>query len=106
MRDRCFYTYIVASRSRVLYLGVTGDMERRVIQHKMGAPRGFTARYKCDRLVWFERHTLPSAAIAREKELKHWRKARKIELIERDNPSWADLSANWSLSPAAPPSAS
>jgi putative endonuclease len=95
VQDRCYYTYIVASRSRVIYIGVTGNVERRVAEHKSSASKSFTAAYRCTRLVWFERHTSPSAAIDREKELKGWRRARKIELIQRENPTWEDLSARW-----------
>jgi putative endonuclease len=95
MRERRYYTYIVANRSRVIYVGITNNIERRVTEHRKRAIPGFTATYRCDRLVWFERYGTPSAAIAREKELKGWRRARKIELIERENPTWVDLSENW-----------
>ncbi|MGC2161451.1 MAG: GIY-YIG nuclease family protein [Silvibacterium sp.] len=95
MRERCYYAYITASRTHVLYIGVTGGIERRIAQHKSHTPKGFTARYRCDRLVWFERYRTPGAAIAREKELKGWRRTRKIELIERENPTWIDLSEDW-----------
>ena len=95
MPDRCYYTYIVASRSHTLYIGVTGDIERRIAEHKNRARRGFTASYRCNRLVWFERYDSPGAAIAREKELKGWRRARKIALIEHENPTWVDLSDGW-----------
>ncbi|MFZ0661052.1 MAG: GIY-YIG nuclease family protein [Acidobacteriaceae bacterium] len=98
MRERCYYTYIVASRTHILYIGVTGNIERRIAQHKSRATPGFTAKYNCDRLVWFERHSLPSDAIAREKELKGWIRTRKLALIERDNPTWIDLSENWGKS--------
>jgi putative endonuclease len=94
MRDRCYCTYITASRTHVLYVGVTGNIELRIAQHKKRKLKGFTAAYHCDRLVWFERHTSPTAAIAREKELKGWRRAKKIELIERENSTWTDLSEN------------
>jgi len=95
MPDRCYYTYIVASRTRVLYIGVTGNIERRMTEHKQADYKSFTANYKCHRLVWFERYTTPSAAIAREKQLKGWIRAKKIELIKRENPTWEDLSENW-----------
>jgi len=93
--DRCYYTYITSSRSRVLYTGVTGNIERRIAEHKASESASFTAKYRCKRLVWFERHSSPGAAIKREKELKGWRRARKIELIERENPTWMDLSEEW-----------
>jgi putative endonuclease len=95
MRERRYYTYIVANRSRVIYVGITNNIERRVSEHRKQAVPGFTATYRCDRLVWFERYSTPSAAIAREKELKGRRRARKIELIERENLTWVDLSENW-----------
>jgi putative endonuclease len=95
MRDRCYYTYIMASRSRILYVGITGNIERRIREHKASNSKSFTAKYSCERLVWFERHDSPSAAISREKELKGWRRARKIELIHRENPTWIDLSEDW-----------
>ncbi len=92
---KSYYTYIVASRSRTLYIGVTSKLEQRTWQHKNKAHEGFTAAYNCDRLVWFERYTNVGTAIAREKELKGWRRARKIDLIETTNPSWGDLSESW-----------
>jgi len=95
MREGSYCTYMMASRSRTLYVGVTGDLLKRVFQHKWKEHEGFTARYNCDRLVWFERHQDVQRAIAREKELKGWRRARKIALIESANPTWADLSRDW-----------
>jgi len=95
MRERCYYTYIVASRTRVLYIGVTGDIERRMTEHKSGVIGGFTALYRCKRLVWFERYSSPSAAIAREKQLKGWIRTKKLALIQRHNPAWIDLSEDW-----------
>jgi putative endonuclease len=93
--ERFYYTYMVASRSRVLYVGVTGDLERRVAQHKSGSGDGFTAAYRCDRLVWFERYSSPDSAIAREKQLKGWVRAKKVALIHAANPTWEDLSLEW-----------
>ena len=95
MDDGCYFTYIMASRSRTLYIGVTGDLLKRVFQHKWKEHEGFTAHYNCDRLVWFERHQFAQDAIAREKELKGWRRSKKIELIESVNPAWVDLSREW-----------
>ena len=71
----------MASRSRTLYIGVTGNLHQRVFQHKWKECDGFTARYNCDRLVWFEKFQYIQKAIAREKELKGWRRAKKIALI-------------------------
>jgi putative endonuclease len=87
-----YSTYIVARRSRTLYIGVTGNLEHRIWQHKTKAHEGFTANYNCNRLVWFETYSSAGTAIAREKELKGWRRARKIELIEITNSTWRDLS--------------
>jgi putative endonuclease len=95
MQGRFYCTYIVASRSRTLYVGVTGDLFSRVMQHRAGDMEGFTARYRCSRLVWFERYVSPDPAIAREKQLKRWTRAKKIALIERENPTWEDLSEDW-----------
>jgi putative endonuclease len=101
MHEGGYCTYIMASRSHTLYIGVTGNLLRRVFQHKWKEHEGFTARYNCDRLVWFERRQYAQEAIAREKELKGWRRAKKIALIEASNPSWQDLSRDWyDLEPA------
>jgi putative endonuclease len=96
MDDRTYITYIVASKSRTLYIGMTGDLRMRVYQHKQKLhEHGFAATYNCDRLVWFERFVLPLSAIAREKQLKGWIRAKKIALIETKNPTWDDLSEGW-----------
>jgi putative endonuclease len=101
MQEGKYCTYIMASRSHTLYIGVTGDLHRRVYQHKWREHEGFTARYNCDRLVWFERHHDVNKAIARETELKGWLRAKKIALIEAANPTWLDLSRDWyDLEPA------
>jgi putative endonuclease len=95
MHEGSYFTYIVASRSHTLYIGVTGDLQKRVFQHKWKEHGGFSARYNCDRLVWFERHQDVQRAIAREKELKGWRRSKKIVLIESANRAWIDLSQDW-----------
>jgi putative endonuclease len=95
MRERLYFTYIIASRSRTLYIGITGDLVKRAFQHKQKKYSGFTARYNCERLVWFQRFTEASEAIQREKELKGWTRAKKIALIESANPTWEDLSQPW-----------
>jgi putative endonuclease len=74
---------------------VTGDLLKRVFQHKWKEHDGFIARYNCDRLVWFEGHQEVLKAIDREKELKGWRRSKKIELVESANPGWIDLSREW-----------
>ncbi len=95
MHEGSYCTYIMASRSRTLYIGVTGNLHQRVFEHKWKESDGFTARYNCDRLVWFENFQYIQNAIAREKELKGWRRAKKIALIESLNPTWTDLSRDW-----------
>ena len=87
-----FYVYLLASRKDgTLYIGVTRDLVRRTYQHKEKLVPGFTSRYDIRRLVWFEVYDDPTNAIEREKELKKWRRAWKIALIETDNPEWNDL---------------
>jgi putative endonuclease len=83
--------YVLASRSRNLYTGVTNNLERRLIEHRQGLVPGFTSRYRIFRLVYFEQFGDIRDAIAREKEIKAWRREKKIWLIERHNPTWADL---------------
>ncbi|MGB6727766.1 MAG: GIY-YIG nuclease family protein [Terracidiphilus sp.] len=95
MHEGSYFTYIVASRSRTLYIGVTGNLLKRVFDHKWKEHEGFTATYNCDRLVWFESHQDVTRAITREKQLKAWRREKKIALIERMNPAWVDLSKDW-----------
>jgi putative endonuclease len=86
-----YCVYILASRSRNLYTGVTNNLERRLIEHRQGLIPGFTSRYKIFRLVHFELFGNIRDAIAREKEIKGWRREKKIWLIRRHNPTWADL---------------
>ncbi len=90
-----FFVYILASKSRTLYVGVTRDLLRRVHEHKTKSIPGFTAKYRIDRLVHFEESAFLMEAIRREKELKGWRRAKKVALIERTNPSWDDLACEW-----------
>jgi putative endonuclease len=90
-----YYTYIVASRSHTLYIGMTSDLMKRIWQHKEGVFEGFSKQYKCNRLVWFEGFAEVLDAIAREKQLKGWSRMKKIALIERENVAWADLSEGW-----------
>jgi putative endonuclease len=74
---------------------VTGNLLKRVFEHKQRKHPGFSAQYNCNRLVWFERFMGPESAIAREKQLKGWIRAKKIALIEKSNPTWSDLSEGW-----------
>jgi putative endonuclease len=92
MRDYSFCVYIVTNRpSGVLYTGVTNDLGRRLAEHRQGHADGFTKRYNCTVLVWYEQHTDIREAILREKRIKKWRRAWKVEMIEAANPDWKDL---------------
>jgi putative endonuclease len=94
----CFYyVYIMTNRSKTLYAGVTGNLERRVFEHKQGIQGEFATRYKIDRLVYFERFGDIHAAIAREKQIKGLLRIKKIALIVSMNPEWKDLSEAWSV---------
>jgi putative endonuclease len=88
--DRTYCVYILASRSRNLYTGVTGNLEPRMVEHRQRLVPGFTTRYRIFRLVYFEFFSDVRAAIAREKEIKGWRREKKIWLIKRNNPAWAE----------------
>ncbi len=88
-----YYVYIMASqRNGTLYIGVTNDLARRVAEHNEKLIEGFTKEHNVDSLVYFETFSDPSNAIAREKRLKKWNRAWKVELIEKENPEWIDLS--------------
>ena len=95
MNEAMYYTYIVASRSHNFYVGMTSEIELRMEQHKQGRFEGYSKKYNCNRLVWLERHPFVQDAIAREKQLKGWSRAKKTWLIERENPAWVDLSEEW-----------
>ena len=90
-REHHYFVYILASRSRTLYIGVTNNLTRRVAEHREGTADAFTAKYKIHRLVYVEHHTYINNAVAREKVLKHCLRQEKIALIETRNPTWADL---------------
>ena len=90
MRD--YYVYIMANRSRTIYVGVTNNIARRVYEHKHMVHDGFTRRYLIDRLVYYEATNDVEGAIAREKQIKGWVRRRKVALIESANPAWRDLS--------------
>ena len=87
--------YIVTNVAKTLYIGVTSHLEQRMYQHKNGLFEGFTKKYGLRQLVYFEQTDDIRVAIEREKQLKGWRCARKIELIESTNPNWEDLAARW-----------
>ena len=90
-----YYVYILASRSRTLYVGVTNDLLRRLYEHRDPSRSGFCQRYSISRLVHFEVARDVRSAIAREKQIKSWSRRRKIELVSAENPTWTDLSENW-----------
>jgi len=87
-----YYVYIMANRSATLYIGVTNDLKRRVYEHKLKLRKGFTQKYRIDRLVYYEQTNDVNEAILREKKLKGWKREKKIALIEKNNPLWRDLS--------------
>lgn len=89
---KIFYVYILTSKKRgTLYIGVTSNLVKRVYEHRESVVKGFTKKYHVIHLVYFESCDDPNTAIAREKQLKNWRREWKIQLIERDNPDWNDL---------------
>ena len=90
-----YYVYIATNASRTLYTGVTNNLQRRMQEHRRRAGSVFAARYNITRLAYFEECTSIRDAIAREKQIKRWRRAKKIALIEALNPAWQDLSENW-----------
>ncbi len=96
-KPKRFHVYIMTNRPRahVLYTGITGNLGRRVFEHKNKLVPGFTSRYNLTRLVYHECFVYPDAAIAREKEIKGWRRSKKIRLIESMNPYWHDLAESW-----------
>jgi putative endonuclease len=98
MRDGIFYkfwVYILSSHSGTLYVGITGFFEQRIHQHKYDSIEGFTKKYQCHRLVYYESYQDVQVAIAREKQIKRWRREKKVTLIGRVNPRWLDLAENW-----------
>jgi putative endonuclease len=91
---RNYFVYILANSAGVLYVGVTNSLLHRIHQHRTHTIAGFTARYRVTRLVHFE-ETTDIAAISREKQIKGWRRSKKVALIEAGNPKWEDLAADW-----------
>ena len=89
------YVYILCSEFRVLYTGVTNNLERRVLEHKRKLIPGFTYKYNVNRLVYFETFSDIRSAIQREKQIKGWLRTKKIALIVANNPAWKDLSEGW-----------
>ncbi|MBL4668652.1 MAG: GIY-YIG nuclease family protein, partial [Flavobacteriales bacterium] len=93
-----YYVYIMSSDNKnSIYIGVTNDLERRIYEHQNKLVKGFTQKYNCVNLVYFETHNQIVDAIYREKQLKNWNRQWKIGLIEKDNKQWDDLSVDWKL---------
>jgi putative endonuclease len=92
---KTFFVYIMASRTNVLYTGITGNLRQRVFQHKTSRTPGFTAQYHVTRLVYVEPFSSAASAIRREKQIKSWRREKKLRLILATNPQWNDLAADW-----------
>ena len=97
MREYQYYVYILASLTKVLYVGVTNNLERRIYEHKNAIIKGFTKKYNVKKLVYFEETSEIESAIGREKQFKKWTRKKKIQLIEKENPNWDDLSKDWYL---------
>jgi putative endonuclease len=100
---RSYYVYIMTNRSKTLYTGVTGNLPGRTLEHKQGLKGQFVARYKIDRLAYFEHFGHIGAAIAREKQIKGLLRIKKIALIVSMNPEWKDLSEGWSVQTISTP---
>ncbi len=94
--DKLYHVYILSNKTNtVVYIGVTGDLMRRLWEHRNDVADGFTKRYHVHKLMYYESTTDAQTAIDREKQLKKWRRAKKNELIESINPAWKDLAADW-----------
>ena len=95
MATNTYYVYLMTNRAKMLYTGVTNDLTRRVYEHKQRTGSGFASKYTMTRLAYFEETSDVRAAIAREKQIKAWTRAKRVALIESDNPTWKDLSEGW-----------
>ena len=99
---REYYVYITASHRGTLYIGVTNDLTRRVYEHRNKVAPGFTAKYNVSKLVYFESSDDVASAIAREKQIKAWRRSKKVTLLENANLYWDDLASEWFDHPTSP----
>jgi len=93
--SKTYYVYIMTNQSRTLYVGFTNNIQQRIMQHKEGLVEGFTSHYKIDTLIYFETFNDATSRIAREKQIKRWRREKKVRLINQENPDWHDLSDGW-----------
>ena len=96
-RERRYYVYILTNSSRTLYVGVTNNLERRMYEHKNKLVPGFTTRYNVTWLAYYEETPSIESAIVREKQIKAWRRSKKVALIDSANPRWKDLSLEWHI---------
>ena len=97
-----YHVYIMASRIKTLYIGVTNNLERRVWEHKSGIVDGFTSKYNVNHLVYCEEYNSVRQAIEREKQIKAWRRQKKVDLIQSLNPEWDDIAQHWYSGPGDP----
>ena len=96
MAEKEYYVYLLTNwNNKVIYVGVTNDLQRRIYEHKEKKVKGFTEKYKVNKLVYFEQTTEIEVALNREKEMKKWRREKKDKLVENINPSWRDLSKDF-----------
>ncbi len=93
--QRIYHVYIMSNISRTLYVGVTNDLHRRVWEHRQKNHNGFTQQYNCTMLVYCESCSRIDDAIAREKQIKGWKREKKLALVREANPHWFDLAADW-----------
>jgi len=93
---KTYYVYLLTNwNNRVMYVGVTNDLERRISEHRFKVVPGFTQKYNVHKLVYYETYSDVTVAICREKEIKGWRREKKNRLVETENPKWNDLTADW-----------
>ncbi|MBW8012594.1 MAG: GIY-YIG nuclease family protein [Chloroflexi bacterium] len=92
---KTYYVYIMASKTGTLYTGMTNNLQKRIYQHKNKTIEGFTQKYSVTRLVYFEETNDVKTAITREKQIKSWRRSKKLDLIKSSNSTWEDLSGDW-----------
>jgi len=95
--EKLYYVYILGSKSRAIYIGMTAFLMNRVLRHRAGEGGDFTRKYRIHRLVYYEVFHSVAAAIARETEIKKWRREKKVALIVQANPTWEDMAAEWGL---------
>jgi putative endonuclease len=94
-REKIYYVYILSSKSHAIYVGMTAFLMLRVLRHRTGEGSAYTGKYKIHRLVYYEVFHSVAAAIARETEIKKWRREKKVALIVNKNPTWDDLGSDW-----------